>query len=491
MKGIGVTNMTEDLSGVVEMTVKAKVPSHSPEDEIYTVSMKSIVNTLRKYSLFITILSMVFFVMSIAIAYGYYYRMRPYIGTATALISYGYPGAEMGLDPMGNPLDVSKIKSPYVIDNALQELDLHRLGISVESVRSCLVIGGIIPDNILEQILIIREIATKSPSKLEELPEIQYHPIQYILRLQQRGTLEVLSEQNMVDLLNSIIYQYSLFFIDEYSNFQLLDTIIQNFDQSQYDYHEIVKILEGQVNNMITYCSVINEASSEYRSPTTNMTFGDIISNLELINTVDLKRLGALVFSNNMSRDRQRLGVLYEYNIMRMEMDRVEFLANASEAERLANVFERDYWILNRGNEYEQYAHASDTYDNFMKTAYRERERANALTTQIDYYTRCLDSLLAWDYPSDPRDVSFVEESIPILINTLQEWVSITNQTAEDYLTQELFKDATKVITPAKFRGVFSEYTRRMVLIVIIGTFAGLFLGSFIALWKEAFPVKG
>ena len=433
---------------------------------------------------------MIFFILSVVAAFLYYYKTRPYIGSATALISYGYSGAELGLDPMGNPLDVSKLKSPYVIDKALHQLDLYHHGITVEDVRSYLTIGGVIPDNVLEQILIIREIATKTPSKLEELPEIQYHPTQYILKLRQRGNLEALSDQNIVDLLNVIIYQYSMFFIDEYSNLYLLDNIVHNFDQSQYDYHEIVNILEGQINNIIAYCTAISDVSPEYRSPVTRMTFGDIKSNLMLIRSVDIHRLGALVYSNNMSRDRQRLGRLYEYNNLRMQMEKDEAIANASDAKMLAEMFEKDYWIIRHAGDIDQFNHASETYDYFMRTAFKEKQKANALTVEIDFYADVLASLQSSINTTSERDIEFVEESIPALINTLQEWVSITNQTAEDYLLLELFKDATKVVTPAKFRGVFSEYKRRMVLIVGVGFSTGVFIACLISLWREAFPVS-
>jgi len=492
---IPISEIINEVLAKSEPKPEAKSEAYPPaltalplRDETYVVSMTSIVETIRNSSHFILISGMLFFVLSIAAAFFYYHTTRPFLGTTTALISYGYAGAESGLDPMGNPLDVSKIKSPDIIRKALEQLDLNRL-INVEDVRSCFVIGGVIPDNVLEQILIIREIATKSPSKLEELPEIQYHPIQYVLRLRQKGNLKLLSEQNMVDLLNTVIDEYSKFFIEEYSDFRLLDTIIQYFDQSQYDYHDIVRILEGQVNNMLTYCEAISEASPEYRSPTTNMTFGDIISNLELIKTVDLRRIGALVYSNNMSRDRPRLGRQYEYNIIRMQMEKNQSLANALDAERLALMFEKDYWLLHYSVDWNEFRQASDTYDFFMATAYKERANSNRLIEDIEFYENCVSSLRLRSSTADPRDVKFVEDNIPILIDSLKKWVIDTNKTTEDYLSLYLFKDATKVITPAKFRGVFSDYTKKMMLIILVGTFSGIFLAAFIALWREAFPV--
>ena len=475
-----------------EMKVTLEAAHNPYEDEVNAFTMRSIFGTIRAYSHLILIISMIFFVLSFGAAFGYYFYKRPYIGTAAALISYGYPGAETGIDPLGNPLDVNKIKAPYVIDKALQQLDLYRLGINVEDVRTSLTIAGVIPDNVLQQILIIREIATKTPSKLEELPEVQYHPTQYILRLHQKGNLEALTSQNIVDLLNAVINQYSAHFIEEYSDYSLLDTIIENFDQSKYDYSEVVQILEGQIDNMITYCEVINETSPDFRSSITSMTFGDIISNLSLIKSVDIQRVGALVYSSNMSRDRERLSRLYDFKITRLRMEMNIAQKNAEDAMHLAETYDKDYWVIfnSSPNQIAEYAQSSEVYDEFFRDAYKQSKRVNVLSEDIGFYLNNLNALRSSYNPTNTQDVQFVESSIPNILMSLRDWVSITNQTVSDYLLNYLYKDATKVVTPAKFQGVFSEYNRKMALIVIIGTLSGLFIGFFAALWKDTFSVN-
>ena len=163
---------------------------------------------------------------------------------------------------------------------------------------------------------------------------------------------------------------------------------------------------------------------------------------------------------------------------------------NAEDVMNLADIYEKDYWIVfnTSPNEIAQYAQSSEVYDSFMRQAYTQKATANELEEEVGFFTNNLSSLRMAYNPSNTEDLRFVESTIPEIFASLQNWVAATNQTVSDYLQNYLYKDATKVVTPAKYHGVFSEYTRKMELIVIVGTLAGLFAGFFAALWRDAFP---
>ena len=459
-----------------------------PKDETTVISTHSIVRSLRNHATMILAMTMIITFLGAGAAVGYFYLTRAYLGTSTVLFAYGYQGAADGVDPLGRPLDVGKIKSPYVIDKAIQQVDLYRTGITVEDVRSALIVEGVIPDDIMEEILIIKEIATKSPSKLEDLTELQYHPTQYVVRLRQEASLKTLSRQNMNDLLNAIIYQYRQYFIEEYSDRYLLDTIAENFDQTRYDYFEIVQILDSQINNIINYSVVMQAKSPDFRSPVTEMTFGDILANVRLIQSVNLQRLSALVHSENMSRDRHQLATLYEYNIKRMTMEMNVCIENADVARKLAEMYEKDVFVIDHLPEQDSYSQASEIYDGLLKDIFDLLSRANYLKEEIQFYKDNLRSLNSRVYVDNVAYMDFVEELIPSILTSIQDWIEVTNLTVNDYLELEAFKDATKVITPSHYRGVHMDYVRITVIICMAAFIAGLFFAILTAIWKDAFP---
>ena len=471
----------------IERKYNAPKPLKSKNLTSGDASNMSILMTIVNNRRFIAIFTSICLVVSMMAAFGYYYVKRS-SASVSALISYGYSDAEKGIDPMGNPLDVNKIRSPYVIDRALSELDLYSKGITVEDVRSCLKISGVVPDDVLERILIIKQIITEKPEKLEDISEIEYHSTQYTVAITPNAKLKSLDTETLITLVNEICKQYQLFFVDEYNNVMLMDTITKDFDQQNYDYFESVQILRGQIANMIRYCGAMNNRAPEFRSPTTNLTFGDIGANLELIKNVDISRISALVYSSTMSRNASRAVTICQFKILQMNSEMETSLSNASNAERLAKEFEKDYWILDHGNStssLDVFRQASAVYDTFMTEAFNSGEHASQLKEDIEIHTIFLNNLLAGEWNRSETDVKFVEEQIPLIADSLRYWSDITYETTEDYVRLELFKNAVKTITPAILSNVFDESKKTLMLIIGAGLGLGLFGSAFIVLCRE------
>jgi len=469
-----------------EVKIKVNLPSRSDGD-IHAVSVGSVLRTLAAHSKFIIRFIMVCFVLSVLAALAYYIKVPSSAGSVSALISYGYAQAETGMDPAGNTLDPNVVRSPYIIDKAIDQLNLYSTGITVEDVRSNITMQGVVPDDVLERILVIKQIATTDPSKLEDLSQIDYHPTQYIISLNEGGSLKALSPSDAVDLLNEICSQYQQYFIQQYGTTQSLDTVIQNFDQTNYDYFEVVQILRGQVNTMLTYCNTMQTSAGDFCSPTTNMTFTDIAASIGLINDVDITRLNALIFANALTRDKDLSVKIYEYDVMQKEAELARITADADNSERLADKFEKDYWMMyNSVDNFDVFRQASNTYDGFMISAQQYGETAAQLTEDISLYNNFLDAINSDTSTASPSDIAFVESEIPSLVSTLQSWITKIHDTTDDYVKLDLFKDAVKVVTPAKFYSVLSTYQKKMLYIIAIGSGCGVFLAIFIALGRDA-----
>ena len=71
--------------------------------------------------------------------------------SVVAMIELNYPGIEQGLNPDGTQFDINQLKSPYVIEQALKELELIDTGIKTDEVRRKIDIIPVIPDDVAQR----------------------------------------------------------------------------------------------------------------------------------------------------------------------------------------------------------------------------------------------------------------------------------------------------------------------------------------------------
>ena len=89
--------------------------------------------------------------------------------SVVAIIELNYPGIELGQNPDGTQFDISLLKSPYVIEKALQELELANIGIKSDEIRRNIDIMPIIPD----------DVAQRAETLIKQGNEYVYYPSEY------------------------------------------------------------------------------------------------------------------------------------------------------------------------------------------------------------------------------------------------------------------------------------------------------------------------
>ena len=115
-----------------------------PEDEseTVTISFGSIFRQMKRYLLVWIVLAAVLAMLTTSFVF--LFSGRIVTSSITALVSFNYSGIESGKAPDGSTFDVNKIKSPNVIENALD--DVGESSSLSENIRSNISIKGIIPD---------------------------------------------------------------------------------------------------------------------------------------------------------------------------------------------------------------------------------------------------------------------------------------------------------------------------------------------------------
>lgn len=459
-----------------------------PQNEDDDISVKDIVTIFKKGSVKIFTVTLVSLVVAIVAAFIYYFVTAEYAGTVTGIISFNYKGAENGLDPYGRILDVTKIRSPQVINNVLTELNLDEKGVTVEDLRQNIVIQGIVPEDAMQRIMIIKEISTRDPSKLDQLADVSYISTQYAVTLSIPKKFSFLKNSNGTELLNEIFYSYQEYFLKEYSDKGILNTAVTVLPYSEYDYDDAAKVLNGQLDTIISYLASKMDISPNFRSNKTQMSFGDIITNLDLLKTIDLSKIRSIIEVRFVTKDSELLISTYRSLIVEKTLDRDVYREKALIFQQAAASYQKDSAVMfGAADSTLQFTQPSDTYDLLIKQATESSEFAVRLQGVIDYYEKRIADL------QDPisilnrsADIALVEDAIASVSEKMSVWIDIVNETIDEYMETEALKDATKIVLLPQYTNNLMSSVKMMGVIVIAVVFIG-FLLSTISVYVSSF----
>lgn len=224
--------------------------------------------------------------------------------TFNAMIEYNYGGAEKGLDPQGSRLDVGKIKSDSIVTKALIDNNFteeERAKIKTKLISN-ITIAGVVPEDIMNKILIIKEIATKTPSQLNELNQLSYHSTSYVISLRNEKELNLTSAQ-CTNILNSIVDNYIADFKVKYGFKNVLGTLLGNgIAHANYDYIELHSIYEDQLKNIVSYLEDMTSVSPTFRSTQNQRSFEDLKARVQAISDYDLNQFEIYIYEKGVSK---------------------------------------------------------------------------------------------------------------------------------------------------------------------------------------------
>ncbi|MCL2096494.1 MAG: hypothetical protein FWH10_06275, partial [Oscillospiraceae bacterium] len=332
------------------------------------------------------LVSLILGVIAVLVYHFAIYSNYPYAGSVTGVISFNYAGAEEGLDPHGRRLDVSKIVSPNILDRALAELNMFEYGLTSDDIRQNVRIEGIIPIDAMQRILIIKEIATRDPSRLDELNQLSYISTQFAVTLNVPSEFSFLAGTRGVELLEAIFSSYQRYFFEEYGGISVLSTAVESLPLEEYDYFDAHRVLNSQLNNMLAYLSAKSSEAPDFRSIGTQMSFGDIILNLDLLK-IDLSLIRSLIEVRLVTKDKDLLMSTYTSLITDMNMNKNIQLERARINQNAAQSYQKDSVVIYGGGSGDsmQLSQSSDTYDMFIRASAVAAVEAIRLEDDIEY----------------------------------------------------------------------------------------------------------
>ena len=366
---------------------------------------------------------------------------------ARAMVTFQFDGVEKGLDPNGASFDVSQIKSPYVIQGALSNLGIGEG--YVEAVRKNVDIQGVIPEDAVERLSVINKMAESKPENYEKVLDVSYFPSQYIVYLYDDGTF---GAKELTQILDAMLDSYKQYFLDTYGNTQVLTVTSNLLDGGNYDYAESVNLVETQIEIMLSFVREKLAAAPNFRSSQTGLSFEDIVTSLEFVNTVDIARLSSFVESNTLTKDRDKQVVYYEYLIRETSNKISEYQTQLETVNSAINNYEKDPVVVVSGADSTlEYGEKSAYYDDLVNKRLSITSNLATINTRLNKYYLVYNRLKESETINTQEDFDYADTLLANLDSTISSWVKLIETTTEEYYNTTLFSNAVKTTVPAQY----------------------------------------
>ena len=367
---------------------------------------------------------------------------------AQAVITFQYDGIEEGLDPNGAAFDINKLKAPVVIEAALESLG--NTDISVEDVRQNIVIEGVIPEDAVDRITVIKQMALEDATNYEKILDVSYFPSQYVVSFYKDWKM---SGTETTEILNAVLESYREWFLDTYTNTAVLTVTGNMINYQNYDYAEAVDIIKSQVEIMQNYVAERLKDAPDFRSANTGLSFGDIQTSLNTIESIDLAKLVSYVENNNLTKDKQRLIEYYNYNIKEYTMNISELQSQLSTVQTTIDGYVKDPVVIVSSQESTQEITQKDEYyDSLLEKKIDLSNQISQINTKLNKTYTLLNDLQSVGAQSGQKQQEKADAMLESITATLSDWTTRIENTTEEYYTTTQFSNAYKISVPAQYQ---------------------------------------
>jgi diguanylate cyclase (GGDEF)-like protein len=209
---------------------------------------------------------------------------------ASEVIHYNDPAAEQGLTPTGSKLDVNEIKSSAVMSKVVEKMGLTGI-YSVDSLISRVSITPL-PD--------VDKVAQKE-AKLEEGEEYIYEPSTYIVSFTATNNEGSVFARTILD---EALDVYFAEFSQKYVNVAPANNVIDNIESENYDYIELVELIDTGVDQTLSTLYQRMEQNPYYRATGTGVSFSDLADDFNYLRSVRLSSLFSKIYKYQITKNK-------------------------------------------------------------------------------------------------------------------------------------------------------------------------------------------
>ena len=226
--------------------------------------------------------------------YGVYFKLsasNTYI--ASEVIHYNDAQAEQGLAPTGDKLDVNEIKSSAVMSKVVDKMGLTGI-YSVDSLISRIDITPIEDAD---------KVAQKD-AKLEEGEEYIYEPSTFIVSFAATSGEGPEFARTVLDEVLDVYFEQ---FSQKYVNVAPADNTIDNLNKNDYDYIEMMELIDTSIENTLTTLYQRIEQNNYYRATETGVSFSELADDFNYLRQVNVSSLFSKIYKYQITKNKSVL----------------------------------------------------------------------------------------------------------------------------------------------------------------------------------------
>jgi hypothetical protein len=223
--------------------------------------------------------------------------------TVTRVI-FSFDGFEKGEYPDGSKFQPDDLRAPEIISKALKRQGLDATGELQSQIRGALNIEGIVPPDI-----------TKDRDRLRTLGQTPqpYTPDEYVLTLSLPRDSSLDLDQR-AHLLSEIVSVYRENFQRTYASVPI--DFGNVFDVLPHaDFPEYEQILNREIDKISAYLAQQLDQGKSFRSPTTNLSFQDLLGQTQLFAQTQLDEVLGLIYQGGLARNHATAMAKMDYSL--------------------------------------------------------------------------------------------------------------------------------------------------------------------------------
>lgn len=245
--------------------------------------------------------------------------------SAVAILALDYDKADQGLAPDGSELDITYLKSSYIVQNALNNVTLSK-NVSTAQVQDNIVISGILTDETKQKFDILQKLEeSKSNEYAKYLQSMKLeYKAQYIITLnsvfRSGNTKVVLPSYDLSHLLSAITDAYRDFFVETYQSNNLPDDYLSAINAETLDYLETLDIVSDSLSYLSSYCRDKSRLIPNYRTKD-GVSFADLKTIVDSVSNTDINQYASYIYEKNAYKNKEVLKTYYEGRKRDTELD--------------------------------------------------------------------------------------------------------------------------------------------------------------------------
>ena len=406
------------------------------------------------------------------------YSMKDKNENAIAILGLDYDGADSGLAPDGASLDISYLKSSYIIQNALSDVKLSK-SVSVALVQSNLTITGVLTDDTKEKLEILKTLEENKSNEYAKLIQnfsLKYRA-QYIITLKngfKDGNKKVtLPSDELAHLLSAITNSYSEYFNDIYQDNSLPNDYISAIDEDSLDLLDILDEIQVSLDYLENFCKVRATYVPGFRT-SDGLSFSDLASTINTIKSSDIDYIYSFIYLNRISRYSNVQLTKYKYQLREAELKISEVEASIITLKNSIDNYKSDEIVISsvdNNNQPIKVQVNSDYYNELVFRLTELNEEKTTLQRKISILNSKKEKLEG--APASQDKVDKAEEYVAVALSNANEIYNIVYNHSNELYSSNAYKNQyMHSITTTE-----SDSIKSSLKLFAIGAVAGLFIG--------------